>query len=89
MVMPRFLNTKGQPTLGIGLCARCSRKFPLAKLSPDPNSPGLMVCAKDKDEFDPYRKAPRQPDQIILPFVRPDTGLADLPGADFTPLNEV
>lgn len=86
--MPRFLNTKGQPTLGVGLCARCSLKFPLAKLMPDPNSPGLLVCAKDRDLYDPYRLAPRQPDQINLPFVRPDTDLADLPGSDFTPLNE-
>lgn len=86
--MPRFLNTKGQPTLGVGLCARCGIKMPLAKLAPDPNSPQLMVCFRDRDLYDPYRLAPRQPDQIILPFARPDTDLADLPGTDFTPLNE-
>ena len=80
--MPRFINTRGQPTLGISLCARCSRKLPLAELSPDPNSPGLMVCRRDKDHFDPYRLPPRQPDQIVLPFVRPDTDLADLPSPE-------
>ena len=45
----------------------------LAELSPDPNYPGLMVCEKDRDEYDPYRLAPRRPDQIVLPFNRPDT----------------
>jgi hypothetical protein len=44
----------------------------LSDLSPDPNYPGLMVCREDRDQYDPYRLAPRGPDQIILPFVRPD-----------------
>ena len=69
----KFIDPSGQPTYGIGICARCSRKFPLAELSPDPNYPGLMVCQADKDDYDPYRLAPRAPDQIILPFTRPDT----------------
>jgi len=73
--MPRFLNTSGQTVLGIGICARCSKKFPLAKLQPDRNSPGLMVCEKDNDVLDPYRLPPRQPDAIALPFTRPDIGL--------------
>jgi len=73
MSNPKFIDPTGQPTYGIGICARCSRKFPLAELSSDPNYPGLMVCAEDKDEYDPYRLAPRKPDQIVLPFVRPDT----------------
>lgn len=47
----------------------------LSALSPDPNSPGLMVCAADKDDYDPYRLAPRKEDQIVLPFVRPDTSV--------------
>jgi hypothetical protein len=47
----------------------------LADLSPDPNYPGLMVCDEDKDDYDPYRLAPRPPDQIILPFNRPDTSV--------------
>lgn len=73
--MPVFLDTRGQPTLGIGLCARCSRKLPLAQLHSDPNYPGLMVCEKDLDQFDPYRLPARQPDDIVLPFVRPDEPL--------------
>ena len=42
--MPRFIDPSGQPTFGLGICARCSRKFPLAALHPDPNYPALMVC---------------------------------------------
>ena len=68
-----YLDPTGQSTYGIGICARCSRKMFLSALSPDPNYPGLMVCEADKDQYDPYRLAPRPPDQIVLPFVRPDT----------------
>lgn len=73
--MPKFLDTRGNTTLGVGLCDRCHRKFPLGELHPDPNSPGLRVCRKDMDQFDPYRLPARQPDQITLPFVRPDEPL--------------
>lgn len=73
--MAIFLNTTGQPTLGIGICGRCSKKFPLADLSPDRNSPGLMVCDADNDQLDPYRLPARQPDNLILPFYRPDEPL--------------
>lgn len=68
-----FLDPTGQPTYGIGICARCSRKMFLSKLHPDPNYPNLMVCDEDTDQYDPYRLAPRQPDKIVLPFNRPDT----------------
>lgn len=75
--MPRFLDTTGRSTLGIAICARCSRKFSLEELFPDPNSPGLMVCKDDLDDLDPYRLPPRAPDQINLMFVRPDVPLTD------------
>lgn len=73
--MPTFIDPTGQPTYGIALCARCSQKFPLADLYPDPNSPGLMVCKEDLDEFDPYRLPARVTEDITLPFVRPDVSL--------------
>ena len=73
--MSKYLDPTGQPTFGIGICARCSRKFFLADLFPDPNDPGLRVCKADRDQFDPYRLPPRRPDQIVLPFVRPDTNI--------------
>jgi hypothetical protein len=73
--MPRFLNTTGNATLGIGICARCQFKFPFGELQPDPNIPGLLVCDQDRDNFDPYRMAARMPDKITLPFVRPDVAL--------------
>lgn len=77
--MGHFLDTRGNSTLGIGICARCSRKFPLAELHSDPNYPNLMVCKADTDQYDPYRLAPRAPDQIVLPFVRPDLPLNTSP----------
>lgn len=77
--MSRFIDPTGEPTYGIALCARCSRKFKLAELQPDPNYPGLMVCREDLDDYDPYRLPPRKPDNIVLPFVRPDDSLATRP----------
>jgi hypothetical protein len=73
--MSIWLDTRGRSTLGIGLCARCSRKMSLDELFSDPNSPGLRVCREDLDNLDPYRLPPRQPDNITLPFVRPDSPL--------------
>lgn len=77
--MSIWLDTRGRSTLGIGLCARCSRKMSLDELFSDPNSPGLRVCREDLDQLDPYRLPPRQPDQITLPFVRPDSPLSTNP----------
>ena len=47
--MPVYLSTRGKTTLGIGICGRCSRKFSLDDLYPDPNYPGLRVCKDDMD----------------------------------------
>lgn len=77
--MSKFIDPTGENTYGVAICARCSKKFLLAELQPDPNYPGLMVCEKDRDDYDPYRLAPRKEDQIILPFVRPDTNIATNP----------
>jgi hypothetical protein len=77
--MPLYLDTRGRSTLGIGLCARCSRKFSLDDLHSDPNFPGLMVCVADLDEFDPYRLPARQTEDITLRFVRPDESIATSP----------
>ena len=77
--MTIFIDPTGQPTYGIGLCARCSRKFPLAELESDPNYPNLMVCRDDLDQLDPYRLAPRSPDNIVLPFTRPDLQIGTRP----------
>ena len=82
--MTKFLDPSGQPTFGIGICGRCSRKMLLSELSPDPNIPGLMVCEADKDDYDPYRLAPRGPDKIILPFNRPDTNIDTHPAGLIT-----
>jgi len=77
--MSIWLDTRGRSTLGIAVCARCSRKMSLDELFSDPNSPGLRVCREDLDNLDPYRLPPRQPDNITLPFVRPDLPLTTNP----------
>lgn len=74
-----YIDVQGESTFGIGICARCSRKFKLADLASDPNYPNLMVCEADRDDYDPYRLAPRKEDQIILPFTRPDTPINTRP----------
>lgn len=85
--MPKFLDTRGQPTLGIVICQRCQRKRMLAELVEDGNiGNSFMVCdPKFKngcwDRFDPMRLPPRQPDDLRLPFVRPDSDLV-VPAAD-------
>ena len=77
--MPIFLDTRGKSTLGIGICARCSRKMPLDELQSDPNANGLMVCESDRDQLDPWRLAARPPDKIALRFARPDVILTPGP----------
>jgi hypothetical protein len=82
--MPRFIDPSGEPTYGLGICARCSRKFRLADLNPDPNYPALMVCDEDTDDYDPYRLAAKPEDQVVLPFVRPDSPLTTRPSGLIT-----
>ena len=77
--MSLFLDTRGLAWAGIGICDRCSRKFPIGELMSDPNSPGLRVCKYDRDELDPYRLPARQTERITLPFVRPDVSVATDP----------
>ena len=77
--MPVFLDTRGKSTLAIGICGRCSRKFSITELAPDPNYPGLLVCDVDRDNYDPYRLPARQPENITLRFARPDTPIGTNP----------
>lgn len=73
--MPQYLDPTGNSTYGIAICGRCSQKFFLHELMPDPNTPGLMVCRVDRDQYDPYRLPARQTEDISLPFTRPDRPL--------------
>lgn len=75
--MPVFLDTRGNASLAIAICSRCSRKFPIGELHPDPNAPGLMCCRADLDVYDPWRLPARQPDKIALRFARPDVPLVN------------
>jgi hypothetical protein len=66
----------GRPYYAVGICDRCNFRYLLDELIPDGNLPGLRVCRECWDELDPYRLPARQPDNIVLPFVRPDVPLA-------------
>lgn len=72
-----FLDTTGNPTLGVGICDRCKRKFPIGDLKPDRDTPGLLVCDDDNDERDRYKLPPRKPDAILLRTIRPDISIAE------------
>lgn len=88
--MSHYLDTRGLSSLAIGICGRCSLKFPVVDLMEDPNSPGLKVCRYDVDDYDPYRLPPRETESITLEFVRPDdpvVGAAVAPGTPGWPTN--
>ena len=73
--MPRYLSTRGMPSLAIGICDRCKTKVPYSELRPDGNIPGLKVCRSPScfDHFDPWRLPARQPEVITLRNPRLDT----------------
>jgi hypothetical protein len=75
--MPRFLDTRGNSTLAIGVCDRCKMKRALSCFSSDTNFPGLRVCDQGcKDQLDPYRLPARKTERIALRFPRPDVSVA-------------
>jgi len=74
--MPVYLDTRGNSVLSVGICDRCSRKFPYGELMSDPNFPGMRVCKDDVDNFDPWRLPARQTENISLRFPRPDVSIA-------------
>lgn len=73
--MPRYLNTRGKPVLTIAVCDRCREKNSLSDLSPDGNSPGLLVCRDCNDMYDPWRLPARRTEDITVPTPRPDEPL--------------
>lgn len=77
--MSYYLDTTGYACLAIAICDRCKMKRAWVELVPDPNSPGLRVCADCADEFDPYRLPARQTENITMPWARPDTSVATDP----------
>lgn len=74
--MSVYLDTRGNSVLSVAICDRCSRKFAYTELMPDPNFPGMRVCAVDLDKFDPWRLPARQTENIALRFPRPDVSVA-------------
>lgn len=83
--MSLYIETIGNSVVSIGVCGRCGLKFPSVELEPDPNSPGLMVCVDDKDEYDPWRLPPREVENITLEYPRPDVPLQTVSVAPGSP----
>ena len=83
--MPRYIDTRGKSSAAIAVCGRCGEKFPIGELRPDPNSPGVRVCAEDLDALDPWRLSPRQVENISLEFPRPDLPLSPGPSLQAIP----
>jgi hypothetical protein len=77
--MPVYLDTRGNSVLSVAICDRCNRKFAYTELMPDPNFPGMRVCAVDLDNYDPWRLPARQTENIALRFPRPDQSVATGP----------
>lgn len=74
--MTDWFDPTGHAYFAVGVCDRCHRVFILDELIQDGNLPGLRVCRDDWDQLDPYRLPARQPDRLVLPFVRPDVDIA-------------
>jgi hypothetical protein len=89
--MPRFLDTRGNSVIAIFICDRCKMKRPIIEARPDPNFPGLKVCAQGcADVKDPYRLPARKTERITLAFPRPDVSVALDPTAiQTTGVNQV
>lgn len=81
--MSLFLDTTGNKTLGIGICDRCKRKFPIDELRRDRDNPGLLVCDEDNDEKDPYKLPPRKSENISLRNIRPDVDISTTADPDW------
>jgi hypothetical protein len=70
-----FLPVKTGSGSSPGICGRCRKKMYLSELKSDPNVPGLRVCRDCSDSLDPYRKAPRAPENIVAQNPRLDEPL--------------
>lgn len=63
----------------LGICDRCQRKMLMRELSPDRDSPALMVCHECNDLRDPWRSAWVAKDaDIVVDRARPEREL-DVP----------
>mgnify|MGYP003671575890 CR=1 FL=1 len=68
--------------MAVAICDRCKMKRYYDDLTGDPNAPALRVCKRSVnpgclDDFDPYRLAARQPEDITLQYPRPDAPLTE------------
>lgn len=77
----KFLDTRNEANLGIYICQRCQTKRRFSEITQDGNINGFMVCLPSIspgcwDQRDPMRLPAPPPDDLRLPFVRPDSNVA-------------
>lgn len=70
--MSRFLKTIGRQHVAIAICDRCQMKKAYDDLKPDLENHGMRVCDPCRDQPDPYKQPPRQPEIITLRYPRPE-----------------
>ena len=76
--MPKYLRKRSGEILTIAVCPRCKMKRHYFDLERDPNTKQLVCRFGCVDIYDPYRLAPRKPDNITVKEPRPDEPL-DVP----------
>jgi len=73
--MPRYLTPATSGKVAVAICGRCQLKMHYTDLMADRNVPGLYVCKDCCDGKDPYKLAPKPPENISLHHPRPDEPL--------------
>lgn len=74
--MGLYLDTRSNTNVAIGICDRCRFKYAIVDLCADRNSPGLRVCDKCNDQYDPWRLPAKRPDNITVQYPRPDVDIS-------------
>jgi len=75
--MSKYLPVKAVGgSMAIAICPRCQKKMYHGAMKQDPNTKN-WYCKECVDEFDPWRKPMRAPDDITLSHPRPDVTLEE------------
>ena len=75
--MALYLDTRGNSSCAVGICARCQFKVAYSDLSADRDKPGMRVCDKCNDMIDAWRLTPRATEDVTLQYPRPDVDITN------------
>lgn len=70
--MSRFAQTRGEAVLSPYICDRCHLRGVFSEMMVDGDKQGLWVHKTCSDQLDPWKKPPRQSDNVVIPNPRPD-----------------